>query len=112
MGRSPVCEERETAACVAASREKCVKFGKDKCLGPFRDARIAVNGMALTRKKKKKKEAMELIFWASVGERRSSIIGLENLGSWVLSKCELGEINYRGSELVDTENIENSLCLR
>ena len=110
-----MCEERETAACVASSREKCVKFGKVKCLGPFRDARIAVNGMALTRKnkKKKKKEAMELIFWASMGERRrSSNIGLENLGSWVFSKCELGEINYRGSELVDTENIENSLCLR
>ena len=92
-----MCEEHETAACVAASREKCVKFGKDKCLGPFRDARIAVNGMALTRKKKK--EAMELIFWSSMGERRrSSIIGLENLGSWVFQNANLerpttGEVN-------------------
>ena len=106
-----MCEERETAACVAVSREKCVKFAKDKCLGPFRDARIAVNGRDLTRKKKKK-EAMELIFWASMGERRRSSIGLKILGSWVLSKCELRETNYWGSELLDAENIENSLCLR
>lgn len=109
IGRSPPslaereeCEEREMAACVAASKEKCVKFAKDKCLGPFRDARIAVNGRDLTRKKKR--EAVELIFWASMGGRRNSI-GLENLGSWVLSKCKLGETNYRGSDLLDTQNV-------
>ncbi|XP_068660337.1 uncharacterized protein [Aristolochia californica] len=36
------CEECEMLACLAASRESCIQFAKDKCIAPFRDARIAL----------------------------------------------------------------------
>ncbi|MQM18326.1 hypothetical protein Taro_051317, partial [Colocasia esculenta] len=42
------CEERETLACVEASKEPCIRFANEKCLPPFRDARISsisLNGL-------------------------------------------------------------------
>ncbi|XP_042478852.1 uncharacterized protein LOC122059871 [Macadamia integrifolia] len=36
------CEELEMASCLAVSKESCHKLGKEKCLPPFRDARIAL----------------------------------------------------------------------
>lgn len=36
------CEEREMAACLAASKESCIQFAREKCLPAFRDARIAM----------------------------------------------------------------------
>lgn len=36
------CEEREMAACLAASKESCIQFAREKCLPAFRDARIAI----------------------------------------------------------------------
>lgn len=38
---SAICEERETT-CMAATKGNRVKFAKDKCLNPFRDAKVAV----------------------------------------------------------------------
>ena len=49
------------AAYVATSKEMCARLSKDKCLGPFRDSRIAVIGKDLTRKKNKK--VVELFFF-------------------------------------------------
>ncbi|XP_042483782.1 receptor-like protein 7 [Macadamia integrifolia] len=36
------CEELEMASCLAVSKESCHKLGKEKCLPPFPDARIAL----------------------------------------------------------------------
>ncbi|XP_078429534.1 uncharacterized protein LOC144701674 [Wolffia australiana] len=35
------CEERETAACLEASKPTCHRFAQEKCLPAFRDARIS-----------------------------------------------------------------------
>ena len=63
----------------------CARLSKDKCLGLFRDMRIAVTRKDLTRKKKKekKREAVELFF--SLG-----IHGWEKKFNWTRELRVLG----------------------
>ena len=56
------------AACVATSKEMCARLSKDKCLGPFKDSRIAVTGKDLTRKKNKKAVVFFFFGYPWVGE--------------------------------------------
>ncbi|XP_034229764.1 uncharacterized protein LOC117638765 isoform X2 [Prunus dulcis] len=67
------CEEREMEGCLSAAKDKCVGFAKEKCLKPFRDARIA--GLHV-------KQAERLVCWATVMDRSTwlSLIGLDKLG--------------------------------
>ncbi|XP_059625937.1 uncharacterized protein LOC132268990 [Cornus florida] len=97
------CEEREMAICVQASKEKCREFAKEKCLPAFRDARIAFSD-----RKVDWKEASKLIYSASLSSSmlHTSLgfdsIGLDQLGSWIESKCVFEVTNCRGSDLLGT----------
>ncbi|KAK9945221.1 hypothetical protein M0R45_010746 [Rubus argutus] len=79
------CEERETEGCLATAKGKCVGFAKDKCLKPFREARVA--GMNA-------KQAEKMVCWSTMVGRSTwpSLIGLEN--------CGFGATNCRANELV------------
>lgn len=70
---------------MAAAKGKCVGFAKDKCLKPFREARVA--GMNAT-------QAEKMVCWATMVGRSTwlSLIGLEN--------CGFGATNCRAGELV------------
>ncbi|KAL1351552.1 hypothetical protein HN51_015460 [Arachis hypogaea] len=84
-----LCEEREMANCFAEAKEKCVEFAKDKCLVPFRDARIRVKERGFDSKR-----AVRLIHWASVPERTLRVISALGFDA------ELGVTNRRAGELV------------
>ena len=87
-----LCEEREAANCFAEAKEKCVGFARDKCLVPFRDARIRVRERGLD-----SKQAVRLIHWASVPERGLGVMSA--MGCRSLFGGELGVTNCRASEL-------------
>ncbi|XP_061369098.1 uncharacterized protein LOC133311975 [Gastrolobium bilobum] len=93
-----LCEEREMEDCFAAAKEKCVGFARDKCLVPFRDARIMVRGRCLN-----SKEAVKLIHWVSVPERRSSWV-MSQMGSRCLFGSEFAVTNCRASELLGSDD--------
>lgn len=92
-----LCEEREMAECFASAKEKCVGFARDKCLVPFRDARIKVRGGTLN-----SKEAVKLISLASMPER--SLWVVSQMGSKCLIGGELGVANRRASELLGSDD--------
>ncbi|RYR01082.1 hypothetical protein Ahy_B06g079940 [Arachis hypogaea] len=83
-----LCEEREMANCFAEAKEKCVEFAKDKCLVPFRDARIRVKERGFDSKR-----AGRLIHWASLPERTFRVISALGFDA------ELGVTNRRAGEL-------------
>ncbi|KAG6476468.1 uncharacterized protein LOC122025474 [Zingiber officinale] len=103
------CEEREMATCLAAAKEACIQFAEERCLQPFRDARIAsdsVNG------------SPPLVFWHHKtvekelsGKRKDSepacFVKEVSHGS-LKSNCEISVTNYRGSDLLDGVFGENS----
>ncbi|BFG43082.1 uncharacterized protein Pyn_33098 [Prunus yedoensis var. nudiflora] len=90
------CEEREMEGCFAAAKDKCVGFAKEKCLKPFRDARIA--GLHV-------KQAERLVCWATVMDRSTwlSLIGLDKLGYLGSGNYGFGATNYRASELFGSD---------
>lgn len=94
-----LCEEHEMESCFAVAKDKCIGFARDKCLNPFRDARIAVKETGLT-----SKDAVKLIFWASLPARSSWV--MSQMGSSCLSYSnKLGVINYRASELLGSDDL-------
>lgn len=89
------CEERELASCLAASKEPCIKFAKEKCFPAFRDARIAItewNG------------ASHLVFSACQNTADASSNAADALEAKIV-KLELerdpGVTTYRGSDLLE-----------
>ncbi|KAJ1433111.1 hypothetical protein SESBI_06333 [Sesbania bispinosa] len=88
-----ICEEREMADCFSVAKEKCVGFARDKCLVPFRDARIKVLNS---------KGAVKLICWASMPER--SLWVMSQMGSKCLIGGEFGVTNRRASELLEYDD--------
>uniref|UniRef100_A0A803LFK8 Uncharacterized protein n=1 Tax=Chenopodium quinoa TaxID=63459 RepID=A0A803LFK8_CHEQI len=101
------CEEREMAACLQGSKEKCGELSKEKCLGPFGSARIACR-----ERKLRKKEVGELISWVSGLGLFNGNLGFEMLAGnqlGLLSVLDLSyEVtNFRGSELLGDRNQPN-----
>uniref|UniRef100_A0A0E0BL80 Uncharacterized protein n=1 Tax=Oryza glumipatula TaxID=40148 RepID=A0A0E0BL80_9ORYZ len=86
------CEEREMAACLEAAREACVKFAKEKCIEPFRDARIASEGLL---------ENTKFAVWGA-GSNRTSSASLCIANSQYPFNPRPGATNYRGSDLLDS----------
>ncbi|XP_062183329.1 uncharacterized protein LOC133887404 [Phragmites australis] len=86
------CEEREMAACLDAAKEACVKFAKEKCIAPFRDARIASEGLL---------ENTDFIVFGARGNKTSStsLCALNNRFSFNPGP---GATNYEGSDLLDS----------
>lgn len=93
-----LCEEREMAECFAAAKEKCVGFARDKCMVPFRNARIKVREEGVSNKR----EAVELIRWASLPERSLWLTSL--MGSECLIGGEFGMTNCRACELLGSDD--------
>ncbi|XP_020100160.1 uncharacterized protein LOC109718370 [Ananas comosus] len=88
------CEEREMALCLAASKEACIEFAKEKCLPPFRDARIASGNLL---------QNSEFVLWGSEDpDISSNSETLEGFG------CNLGATSYRGSVLMMSSSAGNS----
>ncbi|OQU83848.1 hypothetical protein SORBI_3005G188300 [Sorghum bicolor] len=86
------CEEREMAACLEAAKEACIKFAKAKCIGPFRDARIASEGLV---------ENTDFHVWGAAADKSSSTsaCALNNQQSF---SPDPGATNYRGSDVLDS----------
>ncbi|CAD6256155.1 unnamed protein product [Miscanthus lutarioriparius] len=86
------CEEREMAACLEAAKEACIKFAKEKCLGPFRDARIASEGLL---------ENTHFDIWGAAADKSSSnsLCALNNQQSF---SPDPGVTNYTGSDVLDS----------
>lgn len=82
------CEEREMTACIAASKESCLNFAQEKCIIPFRDARIFL----ISQKEISKSISQAASNWAAINysshQQPSSV-------------CSLEVTNYRGSALLD-----------
>jgi hypothetical protein len=80
------------AACLEAAKEACIKFAKGKCIGPFRDARIASEGLL---------ENTDFDVWGAAADKTTSI------SSCALNNQQLfcpvpGVTNYRGSDVLDS----------
>ena len=77
-------------------------FARDKCLNPFRDARIAMKEIRLDSKK-----AVKLIDWASMLERSLCV----NLNLIALNQMVsgLGVTYYRASEMVGSDDRVDSI---
>lgn len=86
------CEEREMAACLEAAKEACIKFAKAKCIGPFRDARIASDGLL---------ENTDFALWSTAADKTiapsSNAVNNQHSFSPVP-----GVTNYRGSDVLDS----------
>ncbi|CAL4991439.1 unnamed protein product [Urochloa decumbens] len=86
------CEEQEMAACLEAAKEACIKFAKGKCIAPFRDARIASEGLL---------ENTEFDVWGACSDKASTT-------SLTVHKCQhsvsrgTGVTSYKGSDLLDS----------
>ncbi|KAK7336793.1 hypothetical protein VNO77_17341 [Canavalia gladiata] len=94
-----LCETREMADCLAATKEKCVGFARDKCLVPFRDARIKVGKGVL-----KPKDAAKLIGWASMPDSENSLWLMTQMGSLYLIRGDSGVAYCRASELLGSDD--------
>lgn len=86
------CEEREMTACIAASKESCLNFAQDKCLIPFRDARIS----SISQKEISKSISQAASKWAAISNSSQS-----SESQQPLSVCSLEVTNYRGSALLE-----------
>ncbi|WVZ90918.1 hypothetical protein U9M48_037171 [Paspalum notatum var. saurae] len=87
------CEEREMTACLEAAKEACIKFAKGKCIGPFRDARIASEGLL---------QNTDFDVW-SAGSHKTSLC--DNPQSF---NPDPSVTNYRGGDLLDNLSCKDS----
>lgn len=95
------------ASCLAASKEACIQFAKEKCLSPFRDARIASIDL---------KGNLQLDFGAPETAKNTSearcaepeSFWLHQETSYDLAKFNLETTNYRGSILLEKSAVEKS----
>lgn len=86
------CEEREMASCLESAKEACIKFSKQKCDAPFRDARIASEGLL---------ENTNFDVW-NAGCNKTASGPLSVANSHYSSNPALGGTNYKGSDLLDS----------
>ncbi|CAO2144788.1 unnamed protein product [Urochloa humidicola] len=90
------CEEQEMAACLEAAKEACIKFAKGKCIAPFRDARIASDGLL---------ENTDFDVWGAGGDKASATsLALPNNQN--LFSPGTGVTSYKGSDLLDSLSSE------
>ena len=97
------CEEREIASCLAASKEPCIKFAKEKCFPAFRDARIAST---------KWKGASHLVFFAPRNVADASQIAADMLEDKTVElelDCSPGVTTYRGSALLENSSANDNV---
>ncbi|XP_048499917.1 uncharacterized protein LOC104894573 [Beta vulgaris subsp. vulgaris] len=96
------CEEREMGVCLQNSKEKCGEFAKEKCLGPFKWARVACR-----ERKLRKEEVGRLISLVSgLGFLNGNLgFGFELLVGNQLDGLNLRyEVtNFRGCELLNDD---------
>ncbi|XP_022634813.1 uncharacterized protein LOC106757625 [Vigna radiata var. radiata] len=86
------CEVREMADCFAVAKDKCAGFAREKCLVPFRDARIRVAKGVLS-----SKGVGKLIGWGSLPVSGRNIWLMNQMG---LIGGDLGMTNCKASELL------------
>ncbi|CAL4979740.1 unnamed protein product [Urochloa decumbens] len=86
------CEEQEMAACLEAAKEACIKFAKGKCIAPFRDARIASEGLL---------ENTEFDVWGA-GSDKASATPLAAQSNQHSFSPGPGMTSYKGSDLLDS----------
>ena len=86
------CEEREMAACLEAAKEACITFAKEKCIAPFRDARIASDGLL---------ENTDFVVW-SAGSGKASLTSSAVLNNQPSFSPGPGVTSYKGSDLLDS----------
>ncbi|KAJ8497763.1 hypothetical protein OPV22_008315 [Ensete ventricosum] len=105
------CEEREMALCLAAAKDACVQFAKEKCLQPFRDARIASDNL---------KGTPQFVLWDSDtveteigGKSKESEPAFYQQETFRRSsRCNSEVTNYRGSVLMGIAGSENNATTR
>ncbi|CAL4979738.1 unnamed protein product [Urochloa decumbens] len=90
------CEEQEMSACLEAAKDACIKFAKGKCIAPFRDARIASEGLL---------EKTDFDVWGAVGDKTSST-SLAVPNSQNSFSPGPGVTSYKGSDLLDSLSSE------
>lgn len=86
------------AACLEAAKEACIKFAKGKCIGPFRDARIASDGLL---------ENTVFDVWCA-GSDRASSTSSDALNNQQSFNSDPIVTNYRGSDLLDSLSSKDS----
>ena len=86
------CEEREMAACLEAAKEACITFAKEKCIAPFRDARIASDGLL---------ENTDFDVWSAGSDKASSTSSTVLNNQYSFSPGP-GVTSYKGSDLLDS----------
>ncbi|CAM0874021.1 unnamed protein product [Alopecurus aequalis] len=86
------CEEREMASCLESAKEACIKFSKEKCNAPFRDARIASEGLL---------ENTDFVVWGAERNTAASA-SLCVANSQYSFNPGPGATNYKGSDLLDS----------
>ena len=91
------CEEREMAACLEAAKEACITFAKGKCIAPFRDARIASDGLL---------ENTDFDVW-SAGSGKTSLTSLAVLNNQHSFSPGPGVTSYKGSDLLQSLSSED-----
>ena len=86
------------AACLEAAKEACIKFAKGKCIGPFRDARIASEGLL---------ENTDFDVWGAAADKTTSTSSSAmNNQQWF--STDPGVTNYRGSDVLDSLSSKES----
>ena len=91
------CEEREMAACLEAAKEACITFAKGKCIAPFRDARIASDGLL---------ENTDFDVW-SAGSGEASSTSSAVLNDQHSFSPGAGVTSYKGSDLLQSLSSED-----
>uniref|UniRef100_A0A7N0SY59 Uncharacterized protein n=1 Tax=Kalanchoe fedtschenkoi TaxID=63787 RepID=A0A7N0SY59_KALFE len=94
------CEELEMEGCLAVAENRCGVFAKEKCLGPFRDARVAVEG---------REAGPEVLGWVCMAGRNEvvDLMGVRKVKAWCSTKCLTETQCLRGSVLLGLElNVE------
>ena len=86
------------AACLEAAKEACITFAKEKCIAPFRDARIASDGLL---------ENTDFDVWIAGSDKLPPIpsVAMNNQQSF---KSDPSATNYRGSDLLDSSSKDNN----
>jgi hypothetical protein len=79
------------ASCLDSAKDACIKFSKEKCNAPFRDARIASEGLL---------ENTDFVVWGAERNGAASA-SLCVANSQYSSNPGPGATNYKGSELLD-----------
>lgn len=99
------CEEIEMEACLAAAKERCRAFAKEKSEPAFENARIRVSS-SVESKTVDWKEVFRLISSVCYAERKFSVVGVRGINkSWDEFRRQYEVTNVRGSDLLGSDNM-------